>query len=211
VNPGRRWRSPGRGGARSWPRQGSPADRGERRQTQGRRGWQEARAGGLRRAARRGQTSLMRRARGRVARTARARGGKVRGGAARASARGRAGGGAGQRGKRGGRRASRSSRDQGAARLEGAVVEEDGDDRRRRGGDPARTLPARGVPSDGDGIRGRRGGVRRGWCRGGRAALGWASASGIEGAVAPIPIWIGGVRGESEWGCGWLGFGCPGE
>ena len=58
----------------------------------------------------------------------------------------------------------------GAARLEVAVVEEDGDDRRRRGGDPARTLPARGVPSDGDGIRGRRGGVRRGWCRGGRAS-----------------------------------------
>ena len=37
-----------------------------------------------------------------------------------------------------GRRSSRSSRDQGAARLEGAIVEEDGDDRWRRGGDPAR-------------------------------------------------------------------------
>ena len=120
----------------------------------------------------------------------------------------------------------------GAARLEVAVVEEDGDDRRRRGGDPARTLPARGVPSDGDGIRGRRGGVRRGWCRGGRASRRrglreearprWWGGAGegagvgarggavtrVGGASAPDPHrivgWGRGDRAGGEWEIGWV-------
>ena len=40
-----------------------------------------------------------------------------------------------------------------------------------------------------------------------------APASDVEGAVTPIPIWIGGARGESEWGewgDGWLGLGFRG-
>ena len=40
-----------------------------------------------------------------------------------------------------------------------------------------------------------------------------APASGVEGAVTPIPIWIGGAREESkwgEWGNGWLRLGFRG-